>query len=118
MWIVINTVFMQFLHYDAQNHLLNPQHYDVDVITQEDYKQISNPENKSVELSNGKRYVAKAEGWEANILPKYKPVNNGSQYVLVTLRGTAPFMTQWYSGVIPIFIVCMVGLFWGIKRQK
>jgi hypothetical protein len=115
--IVINTVFMQFLHYDSQYRLVNPQHYNVDVITQEDYKQLSNPANRSVKLSSGNT-LAKAEAWNTRVLPKYKSVNNGSQYVLVTLRGTAPFMHQWYSGVLPIFIVCSFGLFCAIKQQK
>jgi len=117
LWIAINTVFIQFLHYDSQYRLLNPQHYNVDVITQEDYKQLSNPENRSVKLSSGNT-LTKAEIWDSHVLPKYKSVNNGSQYVLVTLRGTAPFIHQWYSGVLPIFVVCIFGLFWGIKQRR
>jgi len=115
--IAINTVFMQFLHYDSQYRLLNPQHYNAKVITQEDYKQLSNPENRSVKLSSGDT-LTKAEVWDSHVLPKYKPVNNGSQYVLVTLRGTAPFMRQYYSGVLPIFVVCIFGLFCGIKQHR
>ena len=117
LWIAIDTVFMQFLHYDSQYRLLNPQHYNVDVITQEDYKQLSNSENRSVKLSSGNT-LTKAEVWDSLVLPKYKSVNNGSQYVLVTLRGTAPFMRRWYSGVVTIFIICIIGLFWGIKQRR
>ncbi len=105
--IAINTVFMQFLLYDSQYRLLNPQHYNVDVITQEDYKQLSNPENRSVKLSSGNT-LTKAEVWDSHVLPKYKSVNNGSQYVLVTLRGTAPFVRRWYeSAVMPIVAVLL-----------
>ena len=117
MWIAINTVFMQFLHYDSQYRLLNPQHYNVEVITQADYKQLSNPENRSVTLSSGDTKT-KADTWDSHVLPKYKSVNNGSQYVLVTVRGTAPFIYQWYAGVLPIFVVCIFALFCGIKRRK
>ena len=117
LWIAINTVFTQFLHYDSQYRLLNPKHYNVDVITQEDYKQLSNSENRSVKLSSGNTLI-KAEVWDSLVLPKYKSVNNGTQYVLVTLRGTAPFMRQWYSGVLPIFVVCIFGLFCGIKQHR
>lgn len=115
--IAIQSVFFQFLHYDSQYRHLNPQHYNVDVVTQEDYKQLSSPENRSVKLSSG-RLLKKADAWDSLTLPKYKSVNNGSQYVLVTLRGTAPFIHQWYSGVLPIFIICIVGLFWGIKPKR
>jgi len=117
LWIVINTFFVQFLHYDSQYRLLNPQHYNVEVITQEDYKQLSNPENRSVNLSNG-TIKTKADIWDSHVLPKYKSVNNGSQYVLVTVRGTAPFIQQWYSGMLPIFAVCVFALFCGIKGRR
>ena len=115
--IVINTVFMQFLHYDSQYRLVNPQHYNAEVITQEDYKQLSNPANRSVKLSSGNT-LTKTEVWDLRVLGKYKSVNNGSQYVLVTLRGTAPFIRQWYSGVLPIFVVCIFGLFCAIKQRR
>ena len=118
LWITINTVFMQFLHYDSQYRLLNPQHYNIRVITQEDYKQLSNSENRSVKLSTGKTVTGRTQAWYSDVLPKYKSVNNGSQYVLVTLRGTAPFIHQWYSGVLPILVACIFVLFFNIKRRK
>ncbi|MBN1983592.1 MAG: hypothetical protein JW795_18800 [Chitinivibrionales bacterium] len=102
-WIIGETIFMRFVHYDSQYRLLNPEHYNAEVITQEDYKQLSNPENRTVALSNGST-LTKSEIWDSHVLPNYKSVNNDSQYVLVTLRGTAPFMSQWYSGVMPIVI--------------
>ena len=117
MWFIINTVFMRFLHYDSQYRLLNPEHYNVKVITEEDHKQLSNPENRTVTLSSGTT-LTKAEKWDSHVLPNFKSVNNSSQYVLVTLRGTAPFMDQWYSGVVPTFIICIIGLVWGIKRKR
>lgn len=117
MWIISNTVFMRFVHYDSQYRLLNPEHYNVEVITEEDHKQLSNPENRTVTLSSGTT-LTKAEIWDSHVLPNYKSVNNGSQYVLVTLRGTAPFMRRWYSGVVTIFIICIIGLFWGIKQRR
>lgn len=117
LWIAINTVFMQFLHYDSQYRLLNPQHYNVEIITQKDYKQLSNPENHSVNLSNGKTKT-KGDKWNSHVLPKYKSANNGSQYVLITVKGTAPFINKWYSGVVPIFVVCIFALFCGIKGRK
>ena len=117
MWIILGTVFMRFVHYDSQNRLLNPEHYKVKVITEEDHKQLSNPENRTVILSNGDR-VTKGDIWDYHELPNYKSVNNGSQYVLVTLRGTAPFMDKWYESIIPTFTICIIGLFWGLKRKR
>ncbi len=117
LWIAVNAVFMRFLHYDSQYRLLDPQYYNVEIITQEDYEQLSNTENRSVNLSSGKT-ITKGDTWDSRVLPKYKSVNDGSQYVLITLKGTAPFMRQWYLVVLPIFAICIFVLFCGIKKRK
>jgi len=117
MWIVSSTISMRFVHYDSQYRLLNPEHYNVEVITEEDHKQLSNPENRTVALSSGTT-KKKADTWDSHVLPNYKSVRNGSQYVLVTLRGTAPFMDKWYGSIIPTFVVCIMGLFWGLKCKR
>ena len=117
MFIAINTGFIH-LHYDSQNRLLNPENYNVEVVTGEDYKQLSNPENRTVALSNGSK-LTKGDRWDPHVLPKYKSVNNGSRYVLVTLRGTAPFVHLWYeSAVMPIVIVGVVLALYGLKRKR
>ncbi|MHC5163504.1 MAG: hypothetical protein ACYSO4_10420, partial [Planctomycetota bacterium] len=77
----------------------------------------SNPENRTVTLSSG-TVKTKGDSWDPHVLPKYKTVNNGSQYVLVTLRGTAPYMDKWYESITPFFILCIIGLFWGLKRKR
>ena len=115
--IAINSFFTLFWRYDSQNRLLDPQHYNIDVITQEDYKQLSDPENRTVKLSNG-HTLTKSDTWDGFVLGKYKSVNNGSQYALVTIRGTAAFMHQWISCVLPIVCFCIVGLFYGIKQGR
>ena len=117
MLIISRTVSMRFVHYDSQYRLLNPEHYNVEVITEEDHKQLANPENRTVTLSSG-TILTKGEIWDSRVLPNYKSVNNGSQHVLVTLRGTAPFIDEWFQGVATIFIFCIIGLFWGIKRKR
>ena len=102
-FIAINTVFIHFVHYDSQYRSLNPEHYNVEVVTDEDHKQLSNPENRTVKLSNGGTVTNRSDAFYSHTLPNYKSVNNGSQYVLVTLRGTAPFVSRWYeSAVMPI----------------
>lgn len=116
--VVSETVFMQFVHYDSQYRLLDPKHYNVKVVSQEDYTRLSNPKNRTVKLSNGTS-MTKGEIWDSRVLPKYKSVNDGEQYVLVTLRGTAPFVYyQWYPSVVPIVVICVFGLFFGIRRKR
>jgi hypothetical protein len=115
MLIAINTGFIHFVHYDSQYRLLSPEHYNIDVITQEDYTQLSDQENRPVKLSSGKTLTK----WDPLMPSKYKSVNNGSQYVLVTLRGTAPFVRLWYeSAVMPIVIVGVVLALLGLKRKR
>ena len=115
--ILTNTAFMRFWLYDSQNRLVKPEHYDVEVITQEDHKQLSNPENKTVTLSNGTKII-KGERFDPLVLPHYKSVNDGSQYVLVTIRGTAAYIERWYENIIPILCMCIIGLFIGLKRKR
>jgi hypothetical protein len=116
-WLLIQTVFMRFVHYDAQHRLLDPEHYNVKVITQDDYKQWSNPQNRSVELSNGS-VITKADSWDESSLTSYKAVNNDSQYVEVTLKGTAAFMHKWYEFAIPILCMVVVYTLIAIKKSK
>ena len=116
MLVIVETAFMRLVHYDSQHRLLNPEHYNVEVITEEDHEQLSNPENRTVILSNGTKRT-KADRWDSHVLPNYKSVNNGSQYVLVRLRGTAPFIDKWYGGIIPIFTICIIGIFWGLRTK-
>ncbi len=116
--IAINTIFVQFVHYDSQYRFLNPRHYNVDVITQEDYGQLLSYENRPVKLSTGKTVTERTQAYYSRVLPKYKAVTDGSRYVLVTLRGTAPFISQWYSGVLPILVPCIFVLLIGIKGRK
>ncbi|MBW8017513.1 MAG: hypothetical protein FVQ82_15145 [Planctomycetes bacterium] len=117
MSIISETAFMRFWHYDSQYRQLNPEHYNVKVITEEDHEQLANPENRTVKLSNGTT-ITKGDVLESRILKNYKPVNNGSQYALVTIRGTAPFMHKWYENILPLLIFSIIGLLWGLKHKR
>jgi hypothetical protein len=94
-------VFMRFLHYEAQYRSLAPEHYNVDVVTAEDYRLLADPENREVTLSDGTT-IRKAPIWDDVILPKYKPVRNGTHYVLVRTKGTAHFL-PYVSGYFLMF---------------
>jgi hypothetical protein len=117
MVIIITTVFMRFPRYDPPTLPVKPQHYKIEIITKEDYNKLSNQENGSVELPNNTTQTA-AETSDPYLLPYYKSINDGSQYVLVAIRRNATFMNQWYHGIIPIFCTCIIGLFLGLKRKR
>jgi hypothetical protein len=94
-------VFARFLHYERQNRSLDPQTYDVRVITTDDYRLLSDPTKRDVTLADGTRFQ-KAPVWETIVLPKYKAAGDGSHYVLVTTKGTAHVL-PYLEGVLLLF---------------
>jgi len=108
-WILTNWVFIRYIHYHSQNRLLNPADYHVRVVTDNDYQKLSNPANREIKLSNGTKLI-KADLWNSRVLKHYKAIEAGSRYVLVTLNGTAPFVRDWQTTMIPLFILSAAGL--------
>jgi hypothetical protein len=102
-------IFVRFIHYHSQYRILNPKDYDVQVLTKDDYEKLSNPANQEVKLSDGTLYD-KSDSWYSKVLPKYKPVNNTGQYVLVTIKGTAPFVRDWEQTIIPLAAILILAL--------
>ena len=84
-------IFMRFLHYEGQYRSLAPEHYDVEVVTADDYRLLADPAYPEVTLSGGTT-TRKEPIWYEVVLPKYRPVRNGTYYVLVTTKGTAHFL--------------------------
>jgi len=112
-WLVANWGLVRFALYHSQNRLLQPDDYDAKVIAVADYKHLSDPTQRTVTLFNGTR-LQKAEKWESVVLPNYKPIEEGSRYVLITLKGTAPFVFQLEATIIPVFVVSLIGFVVGI----
>jgi len=110
MWILWGWVFVRFIHYHSQNRHLRPDDYRAEVISQEDYQELSNPKNSAVSLSNGTKMI-KGDKWDSITLPNYKTIDGGSKYVLVTLKGTAPFVSIWLTWALPVLVVSLMGLF-------
>jgi len=81
----------------------------VQVVTEDDYQKLSNPANREVALSDG-TIMGKADSWDSKVLPKYKAVGGGDHYVLVTIKGTAPFVHEWERGMIPLITILVVAL--------
>ncbi len=115
--IFVSWIFIRFLHYHSQNRSLNPNDYDVQVLTEEDYLKLSDPANQEVTLSDGILF-GKTELWYSKVLPKYKLVNNSDQYVLVTIKGTAPFVQYWEFTIIPLVVILIIGLVINISGYR
>jgi len=109
-WILWGWVFVRFIHYRSQNRLVKPDDYTTEVVSQEDYRGLSNPENREITLSNGTQMV-KGDKWDSVVLPNYKAIDGGSKYVLVRLKGTAPFVSDWLMWALPILVLSLIGVF-------
>ncbi len=116
-WLVSNWCLVRFALYHSQNRWLQPDDYDVQVLTTEDYRHMSDPNQRTVALSSG-AVVRKGKNWESGVLLNYKPVNEGSLYTLVTLKGTAPFVPQLEGVIIPVFLVSSIGFFVGVRSLR
>jgi hypothetical protein len=102
---------MRFMHYRAQYRSLDPEHYQVQVLTAEDYRRLADPANRVVRLSDGST-IRKATSWDSVVLPKYKPANDGDFFVLVTTTGTAHILpyVRGYFGVFSFLAACGVAV--------
>jgi hypothetical protein len=81
-------VLFRFVLDDAQNRILEPKHYDMQVVTAEDYRQLSDPTVRNVTLADGST-LTKAAAWDDIVPAGYKPTATKAQYVLVKTKGTA-----------------------------
>ena len=108
-WVVTSWAFARFLHYHSQNRLLSPVNYEAEVVSGADYARLSDADAMTVRLSDD-REVHKTERWHSTVLPNYKPLDGGNRYVLVTVKGTAPFLPTLEAALIPVFIVLLIAL--------
>src|SRR5262245_32413003 len=100
-------VFLRFVHYQAQYRSLAPELYDVDVLTVDDFRRLSDPAQREVKLSDG-RTIFKAPVWDEIVLPKYKHTKD--HYVLVTTHGTGHVLSyvEHYFVLLAFISICGV----------
>jgi hypothetical protein len=122
MWIIIYNLGTHFLHRRVNALPYNPKYFDAEVVTQEDYLKLSRSGARTVELSNGV-IINKNESWDFDILPKYKSVNNNSQYVLVKFKDQIYTKFDFWLIVGPIFLNSLLVLVyqlvgWGLRKRR
>ncbi len=120
LFIAAGWSFARFVHYHSQNRLLNPADYEAEVFSEADYKQLSDPGMTTVQLSDGRK-ITKAGSWQSIVQPNYKPLDGGKRYILVTVKGTAPFLPNLEATFIPVLIVLALGLVYAfvlLKRER
>lgn len=101
-----DAVFMRFIHYHAQNRVLRPDDYDIQVVTAEDYRSLSDSSETSVHLSDG-TVLTKAVAWDSTM---FKPVRGGALHAKVTTKGTAHIFNQVLPKTILVLVLGIVGM--------
>jgi hypothetical protein len=96
---------------------LNPNDYNVQVLTEEDYLKLSDPANQEVTLSDGTLF-GKTEKWYSIVLPNYKIIKESGQYILITIKGTAPFVQYWEYTIIPLVVILIIALVINISGYR
>jgi hypothetical protein len=118
--IVCSWGFMRFVHVRAQNQFLAPEYYDVEVVTGEDFRHLSDPAQREVTLSDGTR-IMKAAVWEEFVLKNYKAAADGKFYVLVMTKGTAHVLPYVEPNFILIGFFTFCGLavsLWNLRSIR
>lgn len=107
-WVLVNLLNAHFLLGRLQRPL-DPQRYEAEIIAAEDYQALSGEANGHVTLSNATT-VAKTGSSESRVPSMYKAVNDGSQHVLITLKGGGDPRSEFRIVVWPIFLVSVLAL--------
>jgi hypothetical protein len=118
--IIGTWAFMRFVHYDAQNSNLAPEFYNVELLTERDFKSLSDPQQEQVTLSDGTTH-RKAPLWYERTLPNYKRSTDGKHYILVTTKGTSYLLPTMQPHLIKFGIWAALGLavcVWNERRRR
>lgn len=103
LWILCGWVNMRFWLYHRQNLLLNPEDYDIQVLTAAEYHRLTDRNQETVTFDDGSTTI-KAPAWYDLVLPNYKQTLDG-RYVLVSTKGTAHMLFNWETGMFPLFVL-------------
>jgi hypothetical protein len=119
--IMSEWVFVQFVHYHAQNNVLSPADINFDLATKEDYAKLSDPAVREFTYADG-RYFVKAPAYdELQMARYYAPSVDGRFYLQVTATGTAPFVRYWTNSMIFVLMsvsYALVFTFWNYMNLR
>lgn len=118
--IAVRWAFIRFVHVDAQNRILAPEHYDLEVVRGEEYRQLSDLANRETALSDGTKILNRPM-WEEVVLRGYKPISNEKYYVQVTTRGTAHMISYIEPYLLSFTLIAVCGLIvsiWNLKMVQ
>lgn len=102
--LVIQWFFVTLFYHHNQHHSLAPDDYDVEIVSAAELERLADRSQPTVALENGTQKT-KADAWYDVMLPKYKAIDGGRRYVLVTAKGTAHFAERWRRDMLPMAAV-------------
>ncbi|MDA0832450.1 MAG: hypothetical protein O2955_01370 [Planctomycetota bacterium] len=91
-------------YHHSQNHPLDANDYEVEVLSVADFERLADRSHETVTLDDG-RQRSKTPAWYDLTLPKYKAIDGGQNYILVTAKGTAHFAQRWRRDMLPMALV-------------
>ena len=104
--VVSELVFTRYVFYHSQNRSLRPNDYNIQVVTAEDYRSLSDPSKTTIQLADGS-VLTKGVAWDSG---RFKPIEDGAKYVKVTTKGTAHLLYYTLQHLLPCLFLALVGL--------
>ncbi len=101
---------------------LYPVSYDLEVITKDEFSQLSDRSVKEIQFANGRTFTRTAN-WHPILLEYYGPINDGDQFVKLAvnndviqdLRGTDAL--KLFIATIPTLVLCLWNLAIAVRRR-
>ena len=114
--LLISWAFVRLVHYKAQHRYLPKGSFTVEVITEDDYKLLSDRTLDEVKLSNGTTVSDRQPVFYEVALPNY--VRSGDHYVSVTSLGTASYYYLWLKDFLPLLLLSCIALVMAFREQR
>jgi hypothetical protein len=104
-WIAGVWIFARYVHYHSQNRHLNPNDYEIMVVSDAEYDAIVDPDQTRITLQNGSEFI-KGTHWNAS---GFKALGSNAGYARVTTKGTAHHLNRTTSDLLPPFLLALFG---------
>ena len=105
MWLGISWIFTRYVHYHSQNRSLNPEDYEIMVVSAADYAALADPKQTTVALQDGSE-ITKGEKWEVS---SFKALPGDTAFAKVTTKGTAHHLSRTTTDLLPPFLLALFG---------
>jgi hypothetical protein len=113
LWIASGWIFARYVHYHSQNRNLNPNDYEIMVVSNAEYDALVDPDQTKVTLQNGSEFI-KGPHWNAS---GFKALAGNAGYARVTTKGTAHHLSRTTSDLLPPFLLALFGVVLSLRHS-